>query len=130
RGTDVISGDAAAGTRRAEGASQGMTSQASAEWLARGRSHRREGRAVDAMLCLRRALREAPQSVDARFHLGEVLWQLGRLPDAIAIWREAARLAPHHPAAQQALAEALLGTGEFAAARDVAKRLLELSAGD
>ena len=48
-----------------------------AEWLARGRSHQREGRAVDAMLCFRRALRDAPQSVDVRFHLGEVLWQLG-----------------------------------------------------
>ncbi len=107
-----------------------MTSKAFAEWLARGRSHQREGRAVDAMLCFRRALREAPQSIDVRFHLGEVLWQLGCLPDAIARWREAAKLAPEQRASHQALAEALIGIGEYAAAADVAAHVLELAPDD
>jgi len=95
-----------------------------AEWLERGRVHQRQGRAVDAMLCYRRAAREEPRAMEPRFHLGEVLWQLGRLPDAIALWREAAGLAPDHPAVQMALAEALLGTGEMQGARDIAARRL------
>jgi protein O-GlcNAc transferase len=107
-----------------------MTSKTSAEWLARGRSHQREGRAVDAMTCFRRALRETPQSVDVRFHLGEVLWQLGCLPDAIAIWREASKLAPQQRASHQALAEALIATGEYSAAADVAAHALELAPDD
>ncbi|HEY3179796.1 MAG TPA: tetratricopeptide repeat protein [Casimicrobiaceae bacterium] len=103
-----------------------MTAHASAEWLARGRSHQQEGRPVDAMLCFRRALREAAQSADVRFHLGEVLWQMGRLSDAIALWRETAELSPQHVASHQALTEALLGTGEYVAAADVANRVLAL----
>ncbi|HEY2818139.1 MAG TPA: tetratricopeptide repeat protein [Casimicrobiaceae bacterium] len=107
-----------------------MTLHNSTEWLARGREHQVRGRAVDAMLCFRRAIRAAPQSVDARFHLGEVLWQLGRLPDAIAIWTEAAKLAPQHKASHQALTEALLGTGDVAAAEQAALRVLTLDKGD
>ena len=103
-----------------------MTAHASAEWLARGRSHQQERRPVDAMLCFRRALREAPQSADVRFHLGEVLWQVGRLSDAIALWREATKLSPQHAASHQALTEALLGTGEYVAAGDVANHVLAL----
>ena len=78
------------------------------------------------MLCFRRAIREAPQSVDARYHLAEVLWQLGRLPDAIANWTEAAKLAPEHKASHQALCEALLGTGEVSAAAQSASRVLAI----
>lgn len=96
-----------------------------AEWLERGRRHQWGRRPVDAMLCFRRAAREAPAAMEPRFHLGEVLWQLGRLPDAIASWREAAEIAPDHPAAQMALAEALLGTGDSDGARAVAMRRLE-----
>jgi predicted O-linked N-acetylglucosamine transferase (SPINDLY family) len=96
----------------------------------RGRRHQRDGRLVDAMLCFRRAAREAPHAMEPRFHLGEVLWRLGRLADAIASWRDAADLAPDHPAAQMALAEALLGTGDLERARAVAARRLEVQAGD
>ena len=52
---------------------------------------RQEGRPVDAMLCFRRASRADPRAPDPQFVLGEVLWQLGRLPEALAAWREAAR---------------------------------------
>ena len=64
----------------------------SADWVARGRAHQWEGRPVDAMLCFRRASRADPRAPDPHFVLGEVLWQLGRLPEALAAWREAARL--------------------------------------
>src|SRR5207253_2763423 len=66
--THAVSRDAATGFERAEGAPQDVTLQNSAEWLARGRDHQQGGRAVDAMLCFRRAVREAPENIDARFH--------------------------------------------------------------
>ena len=98
-----------------------------AEWIARGRSHQRESRPVDAMLCFRRASRAEPRAADPFFALGEVLWQLARLPEAIAAWREAARLDPSFLAPRQALAEALLATGDAAAARAAAGDVLTLA---
>jgi protein O-GlcNAc transferase len=82
------------------------------------------------MLCFRRAVREFPQAYDARYHLGEVLWKLGRLPDSIACWRECVRIAPNQRAAHQALAEALLGTGDGVGASASSARLLELDPND
>ena len=82
----------------------------SAEWVARGRTHQWEGRAVDAMLCFRRASRADPRAADPYFVLGEALWQLGRVHDSLSAWREAARLAPTFLAPRQALAEASLAT--------------------
>ena len=76
------------------------------------------------MLCFRRAVREFPQAYDARYHLGEMLWTLGRLHDALACWRECVRIAPDQPAAHQALAEALLGLGETSEASASAAHLL------
>ena len=98
-----------------------------AQWLARGRSHQFEGRPVDAMLCFRRALRAEPRASDPRFHLGEVLWQLGRIPAAVSAWREAIDIAPDHLAPRLALAEALLATGDAAGARDAAARVLAIA---
>jgi len=97
------------------------------EFLARGRAHQGEGRAVDAMLCFRQAARLAPRATDPRFHLGEVLWQLGLLPEAIAAWREACAVGPGHAAPHYALAEALLAVGDAAGARDIAGRVLTLA---
>jgi len=79
------------------------------------------------MLCFRRAVREDPRAPDARFHLGEVLWNLGRLPDAIAVWREAAEIAPRAIPSHHALAESLLGTGDAAGAKASADALLRLT---
>ena len=101
-----------------------------AQWFERGRAHQREGRAIDAMLCYRRAARADPRASDPHFVLGEVLWQLGRPAEAITAWREGARLSPAHLAPAQALAEALLATGDFAAARVAAERVLALAPGD
>ena len=101
-----------------------------AEWIARGRRHQIEGRPVDAMLCFRQAARAEATAPDVQFHLGEVLWQLGRLLEAIAAWREAVRLDPHFAAPAQALAEALLAVGDGATARAAADRVLVLIPGD
>ena len=65
-----------------------MATSDHAEWLQRGRTHARAGRPIDAVLCFRRAAYANPREVDARFHLGEMLWQLGMSDEAIAAWRE------------------------------------------
>ena len=101
-----------------------------AEWVARGRTRQWEGRPVDAMLCFRRAIRADPRAPDPHFNLGDVSWQFGRVQDALAAWREAARLNPAFLPAWQALAEALLATGDAPAARAAAERVLALAAGN
>ena len=83
---------AGAADRGAESAAALMAAPDYAQWLARGRAHQAQGRAVDAMLCYRRAIRGDPKAPEAQFHLGETLWQLGRLPDeALEAWRAAAQ---------------------------------------
>ena len=101
-----------------------------AQWFERGRAHQQAGRAIDAMLCYRRATRADPRASDPHFVLGEVLWQLGRLPEAIGAWREASRLVPVHLAPLQALAEALLATDDAAGARAAAARVQALAPDD
>ena len=107
-----------------------MAESTYAEWLAQGRSHQAEGRPVDALLCFRQAVRADPRAPDAPYHLGEVLWQLGRFADAIAAWRDALAIAPRFPAPAQALAEALLANADAAGAAQAAARVLTLVPGD
>ena len=121
---------ARAAGRRAEGEAALMATPPFAQWLARGRAHQWEGRPVDAMLCFRQAARLEPRAPDARFHLGEVLWQLGRLPAAVAAWREATAVAPAHVAAWTAIAEASLAGGDYPAAREASLRVLALTPDD
>src|SRR3954467_2888759 len=85
--------------------------------MARGRNHQWSRRPLDALQCFRRALRERPRGVEARFHLGESLWQLGRLDDALRTWRDVTQSDPAFAPAWQALAEGALGTGDVASAR-------------
>ena len=101
-----------------------------AEWIGRGRTHQAEGRPIDAMLCFRQASRADAAQPDAYFHLGEVLWQLGLLAEAISAWHEATRRAARFLAPVQALAEALLATGNANGAREAADRVLTLAPGD
>ena len=105
-------------------------SDAYAEWVARGRAHQAQERPVDALLCYRRALRERASAPEALFHLGEALWQIGRLGDAIEVWRRCAAANPEFAPAWQALAEAALGMGDAAQARDAAMRMLQTSQSD
>ncbi|MHB8496166.1 MAG: O-linked N-acetylglucosamine transferase family protein [Casimicrobiaceae bacterium] len=107
-----------------------MTLDLYREWLARGRAHQAGGRAIDALLCYRRALREAEDGADARFHLGEIARQLGNPADAIAQWRAAVQAAPRHVASLRALADACADTGAFDAALDAVDRVLALQPAD
>ena len=104
-----------------------MAASAYEDWLFRGRTHQAHGRPIDAMLCYRRALRAQGEASDARFHLGEVLWQLGRVPDAIAAWRDAAAVRADHLAPSLALAEALLATADATGAFDAAEAALRIA---
>ncbi len=100
------------------------------QWLARGRGHQVEGRAIDALLCYRRALREVAGGADARFHLGEIAWQMGNPTDAITQWQAAIAAAPQHVASLHALADACASVGRFDAALDAVDRVLALRPGD
>ena len=103
-----------------------MTLERHAQWLARGRAHQAADRLIDALLCYRRALREAPRGADAQFHIGEIAWRMGNRAEAIAAWRAAGELAPSHVASWHALADALASAGDLEASADAATRVLEL----
>jgi protein O-GlcNAc transferase len=94
------------------------------DWLARGLAHLREGRPVDAMWCLRRAVRLQPASADAHYLLGDALWRLGRGGEARTAWNEAIAASPRHEPAHSALSEACLSAGDAAGARAAADRAL------
>src|SRR5947207_7069820 len=100
------------------------------QWMVRGHAHRAEGRSVDAMLCFLRAARAQPRAAATHFHLGEVLWQLGRAPEAISSWREAVGIDPRIFPAARVLAEALLVSGDASGARASADRALALAPND
>jgi predicted O-linked N-acetylglucosamine transferase (SPINDLY family) len=100
------------------------------QWMARGRNHQLADRPLDALQCFRRAAREWPRGVEARFHLGEALWKLGRLDEGLRAWREAASTEPRFLAAWQALAEASLGMGDAQGAREAAERVLGIKPRD
>ena len=103
-----------------------MTFERYAGWLGRGRTHQAHGRAIDALLCYRRALREVPSGIDARFHLGEIAWSLGNHAEAIAAWQRASELSPKHVPSLHALADAFAATGQIDAALQAARRVLAL----
>lgn len=103
-----------------------MTFDRYAEWLMRGRAHQSNRRMIDALLCYRRALREAPQGIDAQFHIGEIAWHLGNHADAIAAWRNASALSPGHLPTWHALADAFAASGDVEASRDAVTHVLVL----
>ena len=71
-----------------------MNEPAKVDWIARGRHQQWSSRPIHALFCFKRAIERMPRDGDARFHLGEVLWQLGRVEQAKAEWREATVRAP------------------------------------
>lgn len=107
-----------------------MSDSGYAGWLQRGREHQWGHRPVDAMLCFQRAAALEPNAVDPRYLLGEVQWQLGRIPAAVAAWRDAARVAPGHLGSQLALAEALLAVADVEGGADAAAAALAISPDD
>ena len=73
-----------------------MSAGGESAWLVRGQAHQRAGRTVDALLCYREALAADRYAVQARFHLGEVLRELGRDGDAFDAWHTVLTLQPRH----------------------------------
>src|SRR6185437_1230260 len=129
-GTSALSGDARHADRRAQVAAariRHVTFDRYAQWLSRGRSHQAAGRAIDALLCYRHALRESPQGVEAQFHAGEIAWHMGNRAEAIAAWRRSSAASPRHLPSWHALADALAANGEFDASRDAVMHVLALS---
>ena len=98
-----------------------------AEWLQRGLVHLGAGQPIDAILCFRRAIAADPRAADVRFRMGEALWQLGLVDEAIQSFRDAAQADAGFVAPRMALAEAELGRGDYAAARTAAAEVLVLS---
>jgi len=88
------------------------------------------GRPIDAVLCFRRAAQADARGPEARFHLGEALWQLGLTEGAIQSWRDAAQVDPTFVAARIAVAEALLTRGDYEGARAAAAEAVALAPGE
>jgi len=101
-----------------------------ADLLQRGRTHMWAGQPIEAVLMFRRAVHASARDVDARFHLGEMLWQLGLTDEAIATWREAAKIDSQFLAARLALAEGLMARGDYAGARAAAAEALACAPSD
>jgi predicted O-linked N-acetylglucosamine transferase (SPINDLY family) len=80
------------------------------EWLARGQAHQLAARPIDAMLCYREALKSNRNAVQAKFHLGEVLRELGRRDEALAAFRSALTWQPNHGGSLLALGDMLRAT--------------------
>jgi Flp pilus assembly protein TadD len=70
----------------------------------------------EALAEMRAFVREQPQLaqvVDAHKYMGSIFARQERWPEAIAEFREALRISPSEPAAEQLLADALFSTGAF-----------------
>ena len=65
-------------------------------WIARGQAHHRAGRNVDALVCYRAAVAANRYAIQAHYHLGEVLRDLGRSSEAFDAWRTVLTLQPRH----------------------------------
>ena len=85
------------------------------------------GRPIDALLCFRRALAANAGSADARFRLGEMLWQLGLTDEALQAWRDAAKADARFVAPRLALAEGLLTRGDYSGAQVVAAEAVSIA---
>ena len=94
------------------------------EWLARGRAHQAAGRAIDAMLCYQRALREDSPGAGARIRLGVIAWQLGKPSEAIEHWRAVVAARPGNLTSLRVLADAYAELGVFDAALDMSRQAL------
>jgi hypothetical protein len=103
-----------------------MTASRHDEWLRRARAHDAGGRPLDAIVCCRRALDDAPGSVDALFVLGLASWRAGLVREAIDAWQGAVAADATHLASWQMLANALAVQREWRDAAQAAERVLRL----
>ncbi|HET6576641.1 MAG TPA: tetratricopeptide repeat protein [Fimbriiglobus sp.] len=85
-------------------------------WLVEGRGRMTRGDFAAAEHALRKAVELAPESVDARFDLGTVLYERRNYPAAADCFRKVTELEPRHGPAYLRLGRCLEGQGERAAA--------------
>ncbi|MEP7212663.1 MAG: tetratricopeptide repeat protein [Acidobacteriota bacterium] len=78
----------------------------------RGAILNRTGKYDEALTSLDKALTEAPDLVLAREERGESLWQLGRRPEAVAVWSDTVARNPGLPVANNMLAGAYAAAGQ------------------
>lgn len=97
-------------------------------YAARGQELVKAGDYAAARQWLNRALALAPWSEQAelKLYLGQADWGLGRYDEALAIYREAARLAPHNPRTRHSLGWALGAVGQFEEAEDEVKAAISM----
>jgi tetratricopeptide (TPR) repeat protein len=97
------------------------------------RAHLANGSPVLAEESLRSALAAAPQDVDVRVDLADLLMRTHRAAEAATLLEETVKASPSATAARTALIEAYLAKGDLAAARSAAEQLKtaqpDLSAG-
>lgn len=107
-----------------------MTAPDDGEWIARGRAHQRAGRAVDALLCYRAALRTNRYAIRAHFHAGEALEQLGRDSEAFDAWRAVLILQPRHLSSLLAFGGLARRVGELGESAEAYHRALTVDPQD
>jgi len=90
----------------------------------KGQMLNRQNRPRDSVDVLAQALKSEPQNAVAQFHLGVAYSILGNLAQAETAWREAARLRPNMPAAQQALAGVAIRKGDHDLLMQTAESLI------
>lgn len=96
-------------------------------WVARGRRHQWANRPIHALFSFKSAIAARPRSGRARFHMGEVLWQIGLAEQAKDAWREATAYQPGHLPSWLAYAEASLNTGDPRGAKGAATSALAIA---
>ncbi|MCX7684649.1 MAG: M48 family metalloprotease [Acetobacteraceae bacterium] len=94
-----------------------------ADRYARAIAEHRAGRADAGLALLAGLLREAPGSPWLHELRGQILFEAGRLAEALPAYRQAARLAPSEPLIRLNLARVLIETGEPANLRAAAADL-------
>lgn len=86
-----------------------------------------QGRGVEAVDHLRKAMDLNPRYPESRNNLGVVLYGMGRADEAVAAFREALRLKPDYPDALDNLSAALTNAGSTREAVDLSARAVALA---
>ena len=90
-----------------------------AELTRQARAAVASGQLKVAVASYEKAIQVAPKVTAIRLELGAVLTQIGRIPDAIAVYHDTLRIAPHNLQAEIGLARAYRGVPNFAEAKQV-----------
>jgi predicted O-linked N-acetylglucosamine transferase (SPINDLY family) len=93
-------------------------------WLARGQAHQRAGRTIDALVCYREALAANRYAIQAHYHLGGALRELGRDGGAFDAWRTVLTLQPRHLPTLLAFGAAARRIGKTAESAEAYRRAL------